>query len=136
MGAIYFFSDVLSDTQLNGIHALGPGYFFCFEPSTIPQLDSKNTHYGKPSPLHMEGLASIMDGSLSQKVFLSYNPAVGNEESFLDNTPGNNDIKWLDDVSSDLNISSLSLSLPLSSSSTTSSSSSSSSSRYRNMDAV
>ena len=105
MGAIYFLSCSLSEGQMLGVRALGPRYFFCFEPSTIvPHRDSQSSIGASSSPgstgaatsrhQPVDPVASILDGSLSAHVFLSFNPAVWDAEAFLDNTPSLNDIKW------------------------------------------
>ncbi len=90
MGAIYFFSDALSEGQLRSIYELGSSYFYSFEPSS--RLDVTTSRAGtKKQTVNPSG---ILDGSLTSLIMLAFNPAVWNTEVYLDNTPSANKVKW------------------------------------------
>ena len=90
MGAIYFFSDALSEGQLRSIYELGSSYFYSFEPSS--RLDAITSRaWTKKQTVNPSG---ILDGSLTSLIMLAFNPAVWNTEVYLDNTPSLNKVKW------------------------------------------
>ena len=90
MGAVYFFSCPLSEGQLQSIHALGPDYIYNFEPFSAVYRDVTNASKKK----WVDPILSILDGVITSKIFLTFNPAVWRGEAFLDNTPSKNDLKW------------------------------------------
>lgn len=90
MGALYFFSCSLSEGQLQSIHALGPDYIYNFEPFSAVYRDVTNASKKK----WVDPILSILDGVITSKIFLTFNPAVWRGEAFLDNTPSKNDLKW------------------------------------------
>lgn len=89
LGAIYFFSEALGEGQLKCIHKLGPEYFYCFESSSVVYRDINNQ-----GVVQDVQASSILDGSLTHKIMLAYNPAVWNKDNFTDNTPPANKVKW------------------------------------------
>jgi hypothetical protein len=92
MGAIYFFSDALSEGQLRSIYELGSSYFYSFEPTS--RLDAITSRTGTKK--QMVNPSGILDGSLTSLIMLAFNPAVWNTEVYLDNTPSANKVKWKD----------------------------------------
>ena len=91
MSAIYLFADALTEGQLRGIHALGPSYFYSFEPydtvrRDIPQQSDKK--------VTVDPVLSVLDSSLTSLIALAYNPAVWKHDLYLDNTPDSNGVKW------------------------------------------
>ena len=90
MGAVYFFSTSLSEGQLQSIHALGPDYIYNFEPYSAVYRDVTNASKKK----WVDPILSILDGMISSKIFMAFNPAVWRGDVFLDNTPLKNDVKW------------------------------------------
>eukprot|EP01038_Epipyxis_sp_PR26KG_P006296 gene6296-8672_t len=113
VGAIYFFSDALSEGQLKSICALGPDYIYNFEPlSYMSQEDTSpsssgpsNSNYQSNSSVSggneqkqkssVNPILSILDsGILMSQIILAYNPAVFKGDYFIDNTPAKNELKW------------------------------------------
>jgi hypothetical protein len=89
LGAIYFFSEALGEGQLKCIYKLGPEYFYCFESSSAVYRDIHSQ-----CTVQDVQASSILDGSLTHKIMLAYNPAVWNKDYFTDNTPPGNKVKW------------------------------------------
>jgi hypothetical protein len=90
IGAIYFFNDALSEGHVRSIKALGPTYFYSFEPYTRQYRDvslSLMQH-------HDVDPSSVLDGSLTSMIVLAYNPAVCSGDMVVDTTPSQNIIKW------------------------------------------
>lgn len=92
LGAIYLFNDSLSEVHMRGIRDLGPDYFYCFEPFSAQYNRSNNLSAQKQAG---DPAMNILDGSLTNSVALTYNPAVWSGDYFLDSTPDKNTgIKW------------------------------------------
>lgn len=92
VSSIYFFSEALTEGQMRGIYGLGPSYFYAFEPYSI-------IHRELPAPtstrkVAVDPILSVLDGSLTQHIMLSYNPAVWQDDLVLDNAPERSNIKW------------------------------------------
>lgn len=91
VSAMYLFTEALTEGQLRGIHALGPSYFYSFEPFSVVQRDIPPPSIKKQT---VDPVLSVLDGSLTPLIALAYNPAVWKGEYYLDNTPEKNPIKW------------------------------------------
>ena len=96
MGAIYFFNDMLNEGQLRSMMMLGPSYFYCFEPQSYKPSTSSPPAISKAMKQSSPTVdpSSILDGSLTSKILLAYNPAVWLNDHFLDITPIQNGIIW------------------------------------------
>src|SRR3546814_9364646 len=90
MGAIYFFDEALSIQQLTGVYHLGAGYTYSFESPTIDRRDVLHNL----SVENRNAVAAALDGFLTQHIMLAFNPSVYEGDSFLDNTPEKNAIRW------------------------------------------
>jgi hypothetical protein len=91
VSAMYLFTEALTEGQLRGIHALGPSYFYSFEPFSVVQRDIPPPSTKKKT---VDPILSVLDGSLTPLIALAYNPAVWKGELYLDNTPEKNAIRW------------------------------------------
>jgi hypothetical protein len=80
-GAIYLFSEALTEPQLRYIFHLGPGFANHFSQQDTPT--SANDPY-----------ASMLDGSLNSSIMLAINPAVLQGNVFLDTTPARNLVRF------------------------------------------
>jgi WD40 repeat protein len=95
MGAIYMFSEAITSTKLISIQELGPSYQYNFESFTADYKDTFLPSKGTSASVQLSSNAlSVLDGSLTHAIMLSYNPAVWSNELVLDNTPGKNGIRW------------------------------------------
>ena len=94
MSAIYLFADALSEGQLRGIHALGPSYFYSFEPYDTVRRDIPQNQNSSDKKVTVDPVLSVLDSSLTSLIALAYNPAVWKNDLFLDNTPEKNGVKW------------------------------------------
>ena len=86
MGAAYLFDESLPDDKLRSLYALGPNYTFLFERSEVDlrrQDECVDPRRGY-----------ALDGSLTAKIMLAYNPSVHEGDAFLDATPELNAISW------------------------------------------
>ena len=91
MSAIYLFADALTEGQLRGIYALGPSYFYSFEPYDTVNRDIPLANDKK---ITVDPVLSVLDSSLTSLIALAYNPAVWKHDLYLDNTPERNGVKW------------------------------------------
>eukprot|EP00698_Gefionella_okellyi_P004064 TRINITY_DN1378_c0_g1_i1.p1 TRINITY_DN1378_c0_g1~~TRINITY_DN1378_c0_g1_i1.p1 ORF type:complete len:2456 (-),score=520.26 TRINITY_DN1378_c0_g1_i1:2419-9516(-) len=72
LGAIYFFNDALTASQARAVYQLGADYAYTFLPTNVGLA-------GDQQP-------QILDGSLSSKIFLTYNSMSCDGKLCLDNT--------------------------------------------------
>jgi hypothetical protein len=95
VGAIYMFSDAIPAAKLMSIQELGPSYQYNFETFTADYKDMFLPSKITSAALQQSSNAlSVLDGSLTQSIMLSYNPAVWGNDLVLDNTPSRNGIRW------------------------------------------
>ena len=88
MGAIYFFSQMVSPAHLMSVRELGSDYFYCFEPYTGQATNIKNNPRIDATIFHESQ-------GLMRSVMLAYNPAVVKGDLCMDNTPElNTSLGW------------------------------------------
>eukprot|EP00736_Rhodelphis_marinus_P013944 Rmarinus@m.16402 len=101
MAAVYLFDDVLSKNLIAAICSLGPGYMQSFDAADAQSwraniLSAALSSGGTAVPKSVQGseslavgtaVAGLFDGSLTSKIFLSYNPRASEGRVLLDSTP-------------------------------------------------
>jgi hypothetical protein len=88
LGAIYFFSEPLTEHYMRGIHELGSGYSKLFS-----DRDSSNTREGKAG-IEIKQQSKALNGTLTPLIMLAYNPGVWKGNFAVDVTPEKNQTRW------------------------------------------